>query len=101
MEPLQGLQINSVSFHAFEKDGLVFCGIDLEFPRNTVKVLARPFHDWQGIFYYEPGATEPWGSYAINQKTGQLDKEDAYLHEGLTGSFLLKMAQMNYEQCAL
>lgn len=101
MEPLQGLQINRVSFRAFENDGYVFCSIDIEFPQNTVKVLARPFYDWQGIFYYEPGATDSWAEYAINQKTGQLEKEDAYLHEGLIGSFIFKMAQMNYEQCAL
>lgn len=102
MEPLQGLQIGRVSFHAFENDGYVFCAIDLDFPENRVRVIARPFYDWQGIFYFQPGGGgEPLAEYAINQKTGELDLEDAYLHEGLKGSFILKMAQMNYEQCAL
>lgn len=99
---MQALELDGVSLYAFNLDGSLFCGIDLDFPNTRVKIMAKPNHDWQGIFYYEPGGGgEPWAEYAINQRTGQLEKEDARLHEGLIGSFIFKMAQMNYEQCAL
>ncbi|MBD1877107.1 hypothetical protein H6F75_26845 [Nodosilinea sp. FACHB-131] len=97
---LQGLQLDRVSFSAFDLEGNTFCEVDLDFPNMRVRIMAKPHHDWQGIFYFDASG-EPWAEYGINQRTGQLNKEDAYLHEGLLGSFIFKMAQMNYEQCAL